>query len=297
MASYYESINFENDLRNLYNDITSRQKEDLYENVFTDGWQDSWFKDIYKKYSDMLAKAPTYYRENALQEIFDILNQYKNQLNTWHGENMADYSPSKLPGDDKGDDSLTEPEGSANQVGNNVKDETGNSALADMQKAIQTGLQQQQQQAQQTASNAAAAGVSKSQAGTLSDQATQQQQTQNVGAMYAANNSQRSSTQADYLEKMQQVANLEQQAKWAKKAEGSATMAGAISGGVTGLGAAATLLGGSDERLKKAPRAGNKKKECPRGMLNDSIDEKDIRKAIKQFKELYSRLKALKEAK
>ena len=314
---------FANGIQQLYNDITSNTDKDyLFNKVFTDDWENNWFQSVLAQAeAQMRAEGrPQIYINEALAQFRAQAISYTNNLKAWHSANMKDYVPGGLPDDNKGDDSLTKLEGSENPAGEGVKDETGNSALADMQKAIQTGLQQQQTQAQDTAKNAAAAGVSKSQAGTLSDQATQQQQTQNVGAMYAANNSQRASTQADYLEKMQEVANLEQQAKWAKQAESSSILSGALSGGSTGLGLGATIFGAvgaasggggagaaattatdtSDERMKKAPeapRACNKERECPRGMLNDSIDEKEMRKMIKQFKDLYTRVKKLKEAK
>lgn len=241
----------------------------------------------------------------------------KNQVYWEYLKTLRTMYESKSTG--VGSDSPSTGNGEISETPASSYDPNASEALADAQKAIQTGLQQQQTQAQDTAKNAAAAGVSKSQAGTLSDQATQQQQTQNVGAMYAANNSQRSSTQADYLEKMQNVANLEQQAKWAKEAESSSILSGLLQGGATGLGLGATIFGAvgaasggggagagaaataatgtSDERMKKAPRACNRKKETSRGMLNDSIDEKEMRKMIKQFKDLYTRVKKLKAEK
>ena len=301
--------------------LDNMSDDDLYYNIFTDGWNTkNAITDYFDQRSAQLAKKDlTSKQRRELQAELDAIKaKALSKFNDVYTTRTANYNPNQLPAEQTGG-SLEEANKSNEAVGNNVQDETGNSALADMQKAIQTGLQQQQNQAQDTAKNAAAAGVSKSQAGTLSDQATQQQQTQNVGAMYAANNSQRASTQADYLEKMQEVANLEQQAKWAKQAESSSILSGLLQGGATGLGLGATIFGAvgaasggggagaaattatdtSDERMKKAPeapRACNKERECPRGMLNDSIDEKEMRKMIKQFKDLYTRVKKLKEA-
>lgn len=291
MASYYESINFANELQKLYNDTIARSKDDLFENYFKDGWNnlsgsyyDTWFGDVYKKYTDMLQKAPGYYRENALAEMRALANQYNNNLTNWYNTNMKDYAPGKLPGDDVSGGSLTEPNKSNENV--TSSDQGANAALSDAQKAIQTGLQQQEEQSQEAARNAAAAGVSKSQAGSLADQATQGTQSQNVGNMYASNSAQRSSTQADYLEKMQNVANLANQANLVDKSTGAAALSGALSGGAAGLQMGMSLV--SDERMKQPPK---------RGMLNSAVDEKEIRKAIKQFKELYARLQELKKSK
>lgn len=291
MASYYESINFANELQKLYNDTIARSKDDLFENYFKDGWNNlsgnlynTWFGDVYKKYTDMLQKAPKYYRENVLNELWALANQYNNNLTNWYNTNMKDYAPGKLPGDDVSGGSLTEPNKSNENV--TSSDQGANAALSDAQKAIQTGLQQQEEQSQEAARNAAAAGVSKSQAGSLADQATQGTQSQNVGNMYASNSAQRSSTQADYLEKMQNVANLANQANLVDKSTGAAALSGALSGGAAGLQMGMSLV--SDERMKQPPK---------RGMLNSAVDEKEIRKAIKQFKELYARLQELKKSK
>ena len=172
------------------------------------------------------------------------------------------------------------------------EDQKANENLVDAQDAMKQGALQAQQVAENAAKNAAAAGVSKSQAGTLSDNAAQQTQTQSAASYAAANAAQRASTQADYMEKMQKVADLQNQAMLSKKAESAAMWSGAWQGGATGLMAMNNVL--SDERMKKAPGACNKKKETSRGMLNDSLDEKEMRKMIKQFKDLYTRVKRLK---
>lgn len=182
-------------------------------------------------------------------------------------------------------------------AGRNIQheDQKANENLVDAQDAMKQSALQAQQVAENTAKNAAAAGVSKSQAGTLSDNAAQQTQTQSAASYAAANAAQRSSTQADYMEKMQKVAELQNQAMLSKKAEGANIWSAAVQGGATGLMFANNML--SDERMKeppKAPRAGNKERSCPKGMLNDSLDEKEMRKMIKQFKDLYTRVKKLK---
>lgn len=293
MASYYESINFANELQKLYNDTIARSKDDLFENYFKDGWNNTsniyntWFGDVYKKYTDMLSKAPKYYRENVLNEIWALANQYNSNLTNWYNTNMKDYAPGKLPGDDVSGGSLTEPNKSNEEVVS--KDEDSNAALSDAQQAIQTGVQSAERQAQDAARQQAAAGVSKSQAGAFSDQATQQAQTNNVGNSYAANAAQRASTQADYLEKMGQVNGLLQQANMVDKSTGAAMMGAGLQGAATGVGMALNAF--SDERLKKAPDPDSReiRKHEP-----DAVDERELKAAIRQFKQLYKRVRELR---
>lgn len=260
--------------------------EDLYNNIYTDGWQSkNAILDYFDQRSAALAKKNfTSANKRELQALLDAERERALQkfADFYTSSGVSGYNPNQMPNAETGG-SLTEPNHSNETV--NSQDQGANAALSDAQKAIQTGLQQAEQQSQEAARNAAAAGVSKSQAGSLADNATQGTQTQNVGNMYASNSAQRSSTQADYLEKMQNVANLQNQANLVGNSASSAALSGALSGGAAGLSMGMSLV--SDERMKRPPR----------GMLNDSIDEKEIRKAIKQFKELYARLQELKKEK
>lgn len=248
---------------------------------------------------------------SQLGNLSQTQNYYTGHGSTrlWSGDNLAYQGYLKKLADLRNARSGINPDSWLNPTdeselsdaaGKNIQheDQKANENLVDAQDAMKQGALQAQQVAENTAKNAAAAGVSKSQAGTLSDNAAQQTQTQSAASYAAANAAQRASTQADYMEKMQKVAELQNQAMLSKKAEGANIWSAALQGGATGLMFANNML--SDERMKeppKAPRAGNKERSCPKGMLNDSLDEKEMRKMIKQFKDLYTRVKSLKEAK
>lgn len=152
-------------------------------------------------------------------------------------------------------------------------DYTGNQQAVDTQQAIAEGAQTAQQEAEKSAASSASAGINKSRAGMLSDSGTSSAQTNNVSNISMANATQNASTQADYLNKMNQADALDQQAKFQARGAGIQ----ALGAGMQGAAAGAAMGGviGSDENIKTSP---------------DDFDAK-LSDAINQFKILYKRVK------
>lgn len=161
----------------------------------------------------------------------------------------------------------------ANIAENNaIPKEQGSS---DIQQAMADSAQAAQKEATEQARINASAGINKSRAGMLSDNQTQQSQTNNIANNYNASQAQHASTQADYLQKMAQADALDQQAANMKKGLNYTTAAGAIQGATTGASTGLSMGLASDERLK------------------ESYDDK-LEDAIKQFRILYKRVKAIR---
>ena len=118
------------------------------------------------------------------------------------------------------------------------------------------------------------AGINKSRAGMLGSQkaSTDNSVAQN---QYTANRSSAASTQADYLEKMAQADALDQNARNMSKSAGLAAFSGALQGAGTGAAMGAVV---SDENMK------------------DPIDDNKLQESIREFKELYKRVKELRES-
>lgn len=161
-----------------------------------------------------------------------------------------------------------------------ISDETGTpdyegrKNATDVQQAIAEGAQTAQAESENNAVAAASAGVNKSRAGMLSDNASQQTQTNNVSNIASANSSQAASTQADYLNKMAQADALDQQAKNIKSGSAMTALGGGIQGAASGAIAGAII---SDEDMK------------------EPIDfDQQLYDAIRQFKELYKKVKAMR---
>ncbi len=153
-------------------------------------------------------------------------------------------------------------------------DYTGRKNAVDVQQAIAEGAQTAQTESENNAVAAASAGINKSRAGMLSDNASQQTQTNNVSNIATANSAQSTSTQADYLKKMAQADALDQQAANMKSGAGLTAIGGGIQGAASGAMAGAMI---SDEDLK------------------EPIDfDQQLYDAIKQFKELYAKVKAMR---
>lgn len=114
--------------------------------------------------------------------------------------------------------------------------------LRNKQAEIQQGMSDSADAAQQEAYNKyvqnATAGINRSRAGLLADQGTDA--TQNVQANYNANRQLGTSTQNDYLQKMQQAKSMQQQANNIKTGSFLNTMSGMLQGAGSGaaLGAA-----------------------------------------------------------
>ncbi len=117
------------------------------------------------------------------------------------------------------------------------------------------------------------AGINKSRAGMLGSQKASADNSvaQN---QYMANRSSAASTQADYLEKMAQANALDQNARNMGRAAGLAALSGALQGAGSGAAMGAVV---SDENMK------------------DPIDDNTLQESIKEFKDLYRRVKKLKE--
>lgn len=153
-------------------------------------------------------------------------------------------------------------------------DYTGRKNAVDVQQAIAEGAQTAQAESENNAVAAASAGVNKSRAGMLSDNASQQTQANNVSNIASANSSQAASTQADYLKKMAQADALDQQAKNMKSGAAMTAIGGGIQGAASG-GITGAIV--SDEDLK------------------EPIDfDQQLYDAIRQFKELYAKVKAMR---
>jgi len=153
-------------------------------------------------------------------------------------------------------------------------DYTGRKNAVDVQQAIAEGAQTAQAESENNAVAAASAGVNKSRAGMLSDNASQQTQANNVSNVATANSSQAASTQADYLKKMAQADALDQQAKNMKSSAGLTALGGGIQGAASGAIGGAII---SDEDMK------------------EPIDfDQQLYDAVKQFKELYKKVKAMR---
>lgn len=161
-------------------------------------------------------------------------------------------------------------------------DYSGRENYVELQDAIAEGAQTAQQNAENQARASASAGINKSRAGMLSENNSQQSQTNNISNIYGANTSQNASTQADYLQKMAQADALDQQAANMKKGAGLTALGNGISGAMTGMTVGATL-GMSDERAKEAPQ--------------QQIDQNELQNMIRQFRSLYKRLQSLKGGK
>lgn len=159
-------------------------------------------------------------------------------------------------------------------------DYSGRENYGETQDAIAKGAQEAQQNAENQARSSASAGINKSRAGMLSENNSQQSQTNNVSNIYGANTAQNASTQADYLQKMAQADALDQQASNMRKGAGLTALGNGISGAMTGATVGATL-GMSDERAKEAPNDNNN----------------SLQDMIKQFRCLYKRLQELKGGK
>lgn len=153
------------------------------------------------------------------------------------------------------------------------EDYTGNQQAVDTQQAIAEGAQTAQQEAEKSAAASASAGINKSRAGMLSDSGTQSAQTNNVSNISMANATQNASTQADYLNKMNQADALDQQAKFQTQGAGIQALGAGIQGAASGLAMGGVI--GSDENIKTSP---------------DDFDAK-LSDAINQFKILYKRVK------
>lgn len=122
------------------------------------------------------------------------------------------------------------------------------------------------------------AGINKSRAGMLGSQtASSSGSAENTAnAVYSGNQASQAATQGDYLQKMGQAKALEQQAQNISNSAGLAGVSGFLGGASSGASLGASL---SDENAKVPP---------------DGIDEDELVKSIKQFKELYNELKQLK---
>lgn len=152
------------------------------------------------------------------------------------------------------------------------EDYTGNQQAVDTQQAIAEGAQTAQQEAEKSAASSASAGINKSRAGMLSDSGTSSAQTNNVSNISMANASQNASTQADYLNKMNQADALDQQAKFQAQGAGIQALGAGMQGAAAGAAMGAVI---SDENAKESPADFDAK-------LSD---------AINQFKILYKRVK------
>lgn len=172
-------------------------------------------------------------------------------------------------------------------------------AGADEQQALQQAAAENalssQKQAEEAARTSASAGINKPRAGMLSDNAAQQSQTNNVPQLYGMAKNQTQTTSNDYLQKMAQADALDQQAKNIQAGAGLTAMGGAITGGASGAMTGATLGMGSDENMKESPDATNKERRTKESRSEVTDDE--LNKAIRQFRDLYKRVKALKGGK
>ena len=116
-------------------------------------------------------------------------------------------------------------------------------ALRTKQAEIQQGVSDSADAAQQEAYNKyvqnATAGINRSRAGLLADQGTDV--TQNAQANYNANRQLGTSTQNDYLQKMQQAKSYEQQARNMNAGKFLNTMGGMLQGAGSGAALGAVI--------------------------------------------------------
>lgn len=153
-------------------------------------------------------------------------------------------------------------------------DYAGRNKAVDTQQAIAESAQAAQAEAEKNAAAAASAGVNKSRAGMLSDNAASSSNTSNVSNIASANASQAASTQADYMQKMAQADALDQQAKNMKSGAGLTAIGGGVQGAAAGASTGAMI---SDKNMKEEP-----------------FDDEKLYSAIRQFKELYMKVKNLR---
>lgn len=111
--------------------------------------------------------------------------------------------------------------------------------LAEVQKAMSDSADAAQQEAYNNYVQNATSGINRSRAGLLADQDTDT--TQNVQANYNANRQLGTSTQNDYLQKMQQAKSYEQQANNMKAGSFLNTMSGLLQGASSGAALGATI--------------------------------------------------------
>lgn len=171
------------------------------------------------------------------------------------------------------------------QAVSNVPSEQQQQEAAKESSAVNEGMSQAAdtaaQEAQANAVSNASAGINKSRAGMLGSQAASQTGS-NIQGLYNAAKQQTNTTTNDYLQKMKQADALDTQAKYMQDASNWATLHGVMSGIGNGLqmGAQGGIGLPSDESIKESPE--------------DGIDEEELTKAIKQFKDLYKQVQELK---
>lgn len=159
---------------------------------------------------------------------------------------------------------------------NNASTPETKQSQADVDKgnAAVTGAQSQQQTARNAEKAAINAGLNKSRAASVgtSSAANTYGNTQNanVGSL----SSQSAQTQADYLAKMGQAQGMWNEANNMGKSARLAGISGALQGGAAGISMGAAI---SDENAKKDP-----------------IDDDELNRAIKEFKELKARVEELR---
>lgn len=123
-------------------------------------------------------------------------------------------------------------------------------AKKDANDAAEAANVQAQQAASKAYQSAISAGVGKGKAGMLGDNtAAGSSQSTNTAAMQNSLASQRTSTQADYLQAMGQVQGMQNQASNLEKGSGYAALTGGLTGAATGASAGFMT---SDERCKDA---------------------------------------------
>lgn len=222
--------------------------------------------DIYKKYREDTGDTTVY---TSIPELIKSMNvAMRNYLE--HYDEKAN-APETTTGEETSVSQFDKPQISDDTTS---PDYTGRKNAVDVQQAIAEGAQTAQAESENNAVAAASAGVNKSRAGMLSDNASQQTQTNNVSNVASANSSQAASTQADYLKKMSQADALDQQAKNMKSGSALTAIGGGIQGASSGAIAGAII---SDEDLK------------------EPIDfDQQLYDAIRQFKELYAKVKAMR---
>ena len=110
---------------------------------------------------------------------------------------------------------------------------------AEIQQAMSDSADAAQQEAYNNYVQNATSGINRSRAGLLADQGTDT--TQNVQSNYNANRQLGTSTQNDYLQKMQQAKSYEQQARNMKAGSFLNTMSGLLQGAGAGAALGATI--------------------------------------------------------
>lgn len=227
--------------------------------------------DIYKKWREDTGDTTTYTSfpdlVNAMNTAMrSYLEHYDEKANAQAAATDGEQTVAQFDKPNIDDSSATE-----------TPDYTGRKNAVDVQQAIAEGAQTAQTESENNAVAAASAGVNKSRAGMLSDNASQQTQTNNVSNIATANSAQAASTQADYLQKMAQADALDQQAKNMKSGSFMTALGGGLQGAASGAMTGAIV---SDEDLK------------------EPIDfDQQLYDAIRQFKELYARVKDMRRRK